>query len=135
MEKFRTTDHWGRSIVDAADQSKFMLHVDDYIGGSDPVIRRHHREHALYILAHVIPEQRWGVATVDTPGWKLFFKGGWGAGTGWVDSQIALLKRGAMRVSVAILTHNDPSHEYGKRTLREIASKLLRGLNEQSVVQ
>ena len=25
------------------------------------------------------------------PGWHLYFKGGWGSGTGWVDHQTALL--------------------------------------------
>jgi hypothetical protein len=137
MRKFKTTDHWGRSQIDAEDQSKFMLHIDGFIGydSDKQAVRKDHQQYALYLLSHIVSDQRWGIAKVSTPGWKLFFKSGWGAGTGWVDSQVALLKRGGMRVSVAILTHSDPDHEYGKNTLRAIASKLLRGLNEQSVVQ
>lgn len=126
---------WGRSKVTASDQSLFFLHLDQFITGSNPTVLMHHRKHALNILASVVPNQRWGIAQVKTPGWQLYFKGGWGAGTGWQDHQSALLKRGPMRVSVAILTHWDLSHEYGKTNLREIASRLLRGLNEQSVVE
>jgi len=79
------------------------------------------------------PDQRWGVGRVRLPrGWKLYFKGGWGSGTGAVDHQIALLERGAQRVSVAVLTTDDPSHEYGKETLRGIFARLLHTLPSPS---
>jgi hypothetical protein len=64
-------------------------------------------------------------------GWKLYFKGGWGSGTGHIDSQVALLvhKRTGTRVSVAVLTLDDGSHAYGKETLRGIFKRLLAGLH------
>jgi hypothetical protein len=49
-----------------------------------------------------------------------------------VDHQVALLRRGTRRLSVAILTTNSPSHGYGKQTLRGVAARLLRGLNGES---
>ncbi len=64
----------------------------------------------------------------------LYFKGGWGSGTGEVDHQVALLTRGRKRVSVAILTADDGSHAYGQETLRGIALRLLRGLEDSSAV-
>ena len=45
-----------------------------------------------------------------------------------MDHQVALLKRGSRRFSVAIMTTNSPSHAYGKETLRGVAARLLRGL-------
>jgi hypothetical protein len=45
-----------------------------------------------------------------------------------VDHQVALLRRGDRRVSLAILTTGSPSHEYAKRTLRGVGARLLRGL-------
>ena len=66
------------------------------------------------------------------PGWALYFKGGWGSGTGWADHQVALLRRGERRLSVAILITSSPSHEYAKQTLRGIALRLLRGLRPNS---
>jgi len=134
MKRFETSYHWGRSKITASDQSRFLLHIDDFITGPNPVIVAHHREHALKLL-HTIVNGRWGIWDVKTPGWTLYEKGGWGAKTGWVNSQVALLTRGPMRIGIAILTHNDPSHDYGTETLRKVAGKLLRGLNEQSVVE
>jgi Beta-lactamase enzyme family len=133
MKRFKTEPScgracWGRSHIDAEDQSKFFLHIDDFM-----VAR--HRKAGMKLLASVIPEQRWGIAQVQPPGWKLYFKGGWGAGTGWVDHQVALLTRGNMRLSVALLTHWDPSHPYGEDTLRRLAKRLLRGLGPNSVVR
>jgi hypothetical protein len=55
-------------------------------------------------------------------------KGGWGSGTGLVEHQVALLRRGEERVAVAILTTGSPSHDYGKQTLRGVAERLLQNL-------
>jgi len=134
MTRFETSYHWGRSKITASDQTRLMLHLDGFITGPDPVIVKRHRDYALKLLATIV-KGRWGLWKVSTPGWKLHEKGGWGAKTGWVNSQVALYTRGTMRVAVAILTHNDPSHDYGSETLRALGKRLLRGLNEQSVVE
>ena len=128
MQRFETTDHWGRSKIDASDQSRFFLHIDGFMP-------ERHRSYAMKLLNSIVPEQRWGIWEVKPPGWTLYSKAGWGRGTGWVDHQVSLLTRGNMRVAVAILTHWDGSHAYGKENLRGIAKRLLRGLNEQSVVE
>ena len=65
------------------------------------------------------------------PGWHLYFKGGWGSGTGWADHPTVLLVRGDRRVAVSVLTHLDGSHSYGKETLRGIFSRLLDGLGTE----
>jgi beta-lactamase class A len=122
MRRFRpAAPIWGNSRIDAADQTKFFLHIDRY------VVRRH-RAAALRLLASISPPQRWGIARVVPHGWRIYFKGGWGSGTGAVDHQVALLRRGAQRVAVAILTTADGTHAYGKATLRGIAKRLLKGL-------
>jgi hypothetical protein len=77
---------WGDSEINAANQTWFFLHIDDY------VVPRH-RGYALHLLASITPSQRWGIGKVAPNGWKLYFKGGWGAGTGLVDSQAGLLPR------------------------------------------
>jgi hypothetical protein len=75
-----------------------------------------------------VPSQRWGLAQVIPAGWRLHFKGGWGSGTGAVDHQVGLLRRGEHRVSIAVLTTGSPSHAYGKATLRGVSARLLAGL-------
>jgi hypothetical protein len=36
----------------------------------------------MHLLRTVVPSQRWGVARVRPDGWRLYFKGGWGSGSG-----------------------------------------------------
>jgi hypothetical protein len=112
---------WGESLITPRDQTRFFLHIDSFI----PPI---HRWYAMHLLASITPSQRWGIGEVAPRGWKLYFKGGWGSGTGLIDNQVALLRRGCARVSIAVLTMHDGSHDYGKETLKVIFRKLLKGL-------
>jgi hypothetical protein len=121
MHDFQLSPIWGLSRSSPRDQVRFMYHLPRYIPGR-------HRAYARYLLSHVIGWQRWGIGRAVPPGWKLFLKGGWGSGTGLVDHQVALLKHGRRRVALAIFTESDPDHDYGKRTLRGVARRLLRGL-------
>jgi hypothetical protein len=121
MRDFDYNPIWGMSRSSPRDQVRFMYRLQRYVPGR-------HRAFARYLLSHVIRSQRWGIGRVVPPGWKLFLKGGWGSGTGLVDHQVALLKHGRRRISLAIFTQFDPDHAYGKRTLRGVAKRLLRGL-------
>jgi hypothetical protein len=113
---------WGNSQITARDQTRFFAHIDRFIPAA-------HRAYAMRLLRTVIPSQRWGIGKVPLPGWTVYFKGGWGSGTGRVDNQVALLVKGDERVSVAVLTVADGSHAAGKETLRGLFARLLRGLN------
>jgi hypothetical protein len=121
MRDFRYHPVWGLSQTSPRDQVRFMYHLPKYIPGR-------HRPYARYLLSHVVRPQRWGIGRVRPRGYKLFLKGGWGSGSGRVDHQVALLKRGRKRIALAIFTEFNPSHAYGKRTLRGVAARLLRGL-------
>ncbi|HEX8205278.1 MAG TPA: serine hydrolase [Solirubrobacteraceae bacterium] len=121
MRRFGAHPVWGLSRVDAADLTTFMLEADR-------LTPRRHRGYAMRLLASVVPSQRWGVAKVKPRGWRLYFKGGWGSGTGLVDDQAALLTRGEDRVAVAVTTTDNGSHAAGRRTLRGVFRRLLRGL-------
>lgn len=124
MTQFRLSlPVWGLSQITPRDQARFFYRIDSYIP-------RRHRRYALRLLATIVPAQRWGIAEVAPEGWRLYFKGGWGSGTGLVDHQVALLTGGPNRLSVAITTRFNPSHEYGEATLRGVAARLLRGLPE-----
>jgi Beta-lactamase enzyme family len=124
--RFVTHPIWGLTQITAAGQSKLFLRIDRR------VVRRHRRT-ALRLLGSIVPEQRWGVGRVQPRGWALYFKGGWGDGSGVVDHQVALLRRGRRRVALAILTSGNPSHEYGNETLEGVARRLLAGLGPWSL--
>ena len=119
---------WGLSRIDASDQTRFFLQID-----SDVVAR--HRATAMHLLATVTPSQRWGIGRLRLPGWQLYFKGGWGAGTGEVEHQVVLLRHRATRISLAVLITNSPSHSYAKQTLRGVFTALLRGVGQLIAVK
>jgi beta-lactamase class A len=126
MARFHTHPIWGSTGITAAGQTKLFLRIDRF------VVRRH-RKTAMRLLGSVVAAQRWGVARAAPPSWALYFKGGWGSGSGAVDHQVALLRRGRRRVAVAVLTTGSPTHEYGKETLEGVARRLLRGLGPRSL--
>jgi beta-lactamase class A len=122
MRHFVPYPVWGGSSVAAVDQARFFLRIDR-------LVPRRHRRYALALLRGVIPEQRWGIAAARPRGWKVAFKGGWGRGvTRQVDHQAALLTNGSLRVSIAVLTADNPSDGYGFATIQGVAERLLRGL-------
>lgn len=121
MKHFEWNDIWGYCRTTARDQARFMRTLRRYVPNR-------HWDFARRQLARIVPSQRWGFGQAKPDGWKLYFKGGWGSGTGLVDHQIALLTREGRRIGVAVMTEGNPSHEYGKETLEEVAERLLRGL-------
>jgi hypothetical protein len=120
MRDFRYRWVWGESRTSPRDQVRFMDHLMSYIP-------KEHRAYARYLLSHVIRPQRWGIGRVVPHGWTLYLKGGWGSGSGRVDHQVALLRRGRHRLALALFTQFDPDHAYGKQTLRGLAARLLQG--------
>lgn len=123
MRRFATAPSWGSTRITASDQARLFLNIDRYVP-------RRHRRFAMSLLNTITPSQRWGVARARPRSWALYFKGGWGFG---LDHQVALLRRGGRRVSLAILTSGDPSQSYGNRTLEGVARRLLRGLGRRSL--
>ena len=121
MDHFRLRSPWGLSETTARGQALFFRRM----GALTPA---RHRAYARRLLSGVVPGQRWGVPRVAPAGWKVFLKGGWGSGTGWVTHQVALLEHGERRLSLAVLTRDNPSHAYGVATIEGVARRLLRDL-------
>jgi hypothetical protein len=121
MRDFRYSPIWGLSRTSPRDQARLMYRLRSYIPAR-------HRRYAAYLLSHIVRSQRWGVGRVPTRGWHLLFKGGWGSGSGRVDHQVALLRRGGRKIAIAVFTQFDPDHAYGKRTLHGVFARLLAGL-------
>jgi Beta-lactamase enzyme family len=125
MRHFRVHPVWGLSRTDAADQTRFFLRLERHVAAR-------HRATALRLLRTIVRSQRWGIGRLRLGAWRLYFKGGWGSGTGRVDHQVVLLRGcGADRVAVAVMTTAQGSHAYGKRTLEGVFRRLLRGLVAQ----
>ena len=127
MTHFAVNPIWGLSLTTARDQTRFFLRLEE-------LLPARHRAYALRLLRNIVPSQRWGMGQTIPDGWTLHFKGGWGSGSGAVDHQIGLLRRGDDRVSIAVMTVGNPSHAYGKATLEGISRRLMRGLEPQAIV-
>ncbi len=122
MEHFRLHwPIWGQSEITPRGQALFFHRIDR-------LVPARHRGYAMRLFATVVPSQRWGVGRVPHGLWRLYFKGGWGSGTGLVDHQVALYRADGERFSLALFTRFDPDHEYGKETLRGLATRLLHGV-------
>jgi hypothetical protein len=121
MSAFQPDVVWGSCRITARDQTRFFLHID-------ALVPPRHRAYAMDLLRTITPAQRWGLARARPGGWTLYFKGGWGSGSGAVDHHVGLLERHGHRVAIAVLTVGSPSHGYGKATEEGVARRLLRGL-------
>jgi hypothetical protein len=109
---------WGNSTTCAADQTRFFLRLEQ-------LLPERHRDYALRLLATIVPSQRWGIGSLQPPGWEVHFKGGWGSGTGEAEHQVALLRRDGKRIALAVMTTGNPNAAYGRRTQRGVAARLL----------
>ena len=121
MRDFRLEDPWGLSRSSPRDQAPFMFELERYIPDR-------HEDYARKLLASIVKGQRWGIPKAAPPGWDVYFKGGWGSGTGAVTHQVAFLESGDQRIALAIFTEHSPSHAYGTQTVRGVAARLLRDL-------
>jgi beta-lactamase class A len=122
MTSFRAASPiWGNSLITARDATRLFLRID-------ALLPRRHRAYALRLLRQIVPSQRWGIGALKLPSWRVYFKGGWGSGSGAVDHQVALLRRGDERVAVAVFTAANGSHATGKETLEGVFRRLLNGL-------
>jgi beta-lactamase class A len=123
MSRFKPASPvWGNSQITARDQTRFFLRIDR-------LLPARHRAYGLRLLRQIVSSQRWGIGQVRLPDWRVYFKGGWGSGTGAVDHQVALLRRDDERIAVAVLTANNGSHAAGKTTLEGVFKRLLQPLS------
>jgi hypothetical protein len=121
MQDFSYNSIWGLSRTSSRDQAHFFWRWDRWIP-------RRHEHYARYLLSHIVSWQRWGVARARPRGWDLFFKGGWGVGTGVVNHQTALLERRRCRIGLSVMTEFSPSHDYGTETIEGVAKRLTEGI-------
>ncbi len=115
---FSWTRPWGNSTVTAIEQARYFFHLERYFPNR-------HEDYARYLISHVTESQRWGIGRLHRPKWKIYFKGGWGSGTGSVCHQVAYLERKGLRIAIAVMITGSPSHEYATETLKGMFKNLL----------
>ena len=119
MRTFSVAGYWGNARFSAEDQARFFNRIDRLVPKAS-------RGYARGLLSSIVSYQRWGFSRYSQAvGFKTFFKGGWrGTGAGQLVHEAALFERGRTRISMAVLTDGNPSHDYGAETLRGVAQRL-----------
>ena len=120
LDHFTTLPTWGLTTITAGSQARFFHRIERYIP-------RRHRRYAMDLLTRIVPSQRWGIPPVAPAGWRLHYKGGWSGRPHWRINQVMLLRKGDRRLSLAILTKDQPSKRYGQVSIQGVAKRLLRG--------
>jgi zinc D-Ala-D-Ala dipeptidase len=130
MKSFSVAGYWGNARFSAEDQARFFNRIDRLVPKAS-------RPYARGLLSSIASYQRWGFSRYSRAvGFKTFFKGGWrGTGAGQLVHEAALFERGGTRISMAVLTDGNPSHEYGTETLRGVAQRLFRKTPAAAQVQ
>jgi D-alanyl-D-alanine dipeptidase len=121
MRRFAVAGYWGNARFSALDQARFFRRIDR-------LVPRRSRAYARRLLSSIVPWQRWGFSRFALgAGFRTYMKGGWrGTASGQLVHEAALFERGRTRVSMAVLTDGNPSHEYGTATLRGVARRVFR---------
>jgi D-alanyl-D-alanine dipeptidase len=119
MRHFSVAGYWANAQLTAEDQARFFLQIDR-------LVPRRSRAYARTLLSSIASWQRWGFSRFSLArGFRTFWKGGWRAtGSGRLVHEAALFERGRTRVSMALLTDGNSSHEYGTETLRGVAERI-----------
>jgi zinc D-Ala-D-Ala dipeptidase len=119
MRSFSVAGYWANAHFSAEDQARFFSRIDRLVPTAS-------RAYARTLLSSIAGHQRWGFSRYSLAvGFDTFFKGGWRAtGAGWLVHEAALFERGPTRISMAVLTDGNPSHDYGTETLRGVARRV-----------
>ncbi|HLM08764.1 MAG TPA: M15 family metallopeptidase [Thermoleophilaceae bacterium] len=127
MRGFSVAGYWGNAHFSALDQARLFRRIDR-------MVPRRSRAYARRLLSSIVPWQRWGFARyARAAGYRTFFKGGWrSTESGRLVHEAALFERGRRRLSMAVLTDGNPSHEYGTATLRGVARRIFRARRARS---
>ena len=119
MTRFTVAGYWGNAQITAADMARFF-------GDLDRALARRHRVYAKGLLGSIVETQRWGIPMAAEPRWAVRFKGGWLPDHALAHQAAELRERhGPRELSMAVLTDDQPSHEYAIETVRGVAERLL----------
>ncbi len=102
----------------------------------DRFVVRRHRGTAMRLLNTIVGSQRWGIARARPRGVGALLQGRLGrrAPAPWT-TRWRCCAAAAAGWPLAIITTGNPSHAYGKATLRGGRARLLRGLRPGSVLR
>jgi hypothetical protein len=118
---------WGLSRLTAQDELTLLK----LLTRPGKVLSTTSRHYALYLMAHVVPSQRWGVPA-GARGVTVHVKNGWlpYPGADWRINSIGAFNGPGTAYQVAVLTAGSPSMSYGIATIQAAARVINRDIRE-----
>jgi hypothetical protein len=120
--------YWGLTRITASDEVILLRHLLD----PNAVLTTAARSYELYLMARVIPAQRWGVPAGVPRAFTVHVKNGWAPLApvpGWFVNSVGCFTHRHRDYSVVVLTQGNPTMGYGVTTVEDVAEVINRGLN------
>jgi hypothetical protein len=118
---------WGLTLITAQDEVRLL----SLLTGPGTVLGPAARGYVLYLMAHVIPGQRWGTPAGVPAGVTVHVKNGWlpfPTGSDWHVNSIGAFAGPGISYQMAVLTAGNPSMTYGVDTIEGAARVINRDI-------
>lgn len=119
--------YWGLTQITAHDEMLLLR----LLLSKNTVLTKGARHYVLDLMAHVIRSQRWGVPAGAPTSFTVHVKNGWLplATHGWRIHSIGCFTHLDQNYSIVVLSEDNPSMNYGVRTVEDLARVINHGLN------
>lgn len=127
MSETQLNEHWGLSRITAHDELLLL----SLITGENRILSKSSRIYARYLMAHVTPDQRWGVPAGAPKSVLVHVKNGWlpFPGSDWIINSLGAFTNAHRVYQIAMLTYGNPSMDYGIDTIENAAEIVHRQLD------
>ena len=127
MTQTKLSYSWGLTQLTAHDETLLLT----MLTAVNPVLDQSSRVYARYLMAHVIASQRWGVPAGAPDDVIVHVKNGWlpYPGSIWEINSIGMFTNKHRAYTMAVLTYNNPSMDYGIDTIERVAEIMHHDLN------
>jgi beta-lactamase class A len=121
-----TGSAWGLTRITARDETLLL----GLLNTKNSVLSVTARDYELWLMASVIPDQRWGVSAGAPAEVTVHLKNGWLPlpSGGWVINSVGCFDGPGRYYSIVVLTDGNPSMDYGIATIEGIARVVNRDL-------
>jgi hypothetical protein len=127
MSHTRLSPAWGLTLITAQDEVRLL----GVLTGPGTVLDPASRGYVLYLMAHVIPSQRWGTPAGVPARVTVHVKNGWlpyPTGSDWHINSIGAFAGPGTSYQMAVLTTGNPSMTYGVDTVQAAARVINRDI-------
>ncbi|MBA3946207.1 MAG: serine hydrolase [Herpetosiphonaceae bacterium] len=111
---------WGSSTTTTQDMVRLLAKLDTCL-----FLNQQLCTDALHTMAHVVPDQAWGISAGVANGTFVALKNGWYPDNdGWGVHSMGIVHAPNKNYTIAIFTSQDPSMAYGIDTVQQVAASV-----------